>query len=161
MGALDRFMNKAKASAQAAGQKAGEWMEIGKLSMALADLNSDVERLYAEIGRMVYDAYKDKETSTEELNIKCEYIDEKLTEIAELRRKIAELKKVKQCPVCGESNPHENLYCAQCGAKLEEEEEPHIVVDDFVVDEEQEEAPAVEAAQPEVTEEEKKEDTAE
>ena len=159
MGALDRFMNRAKAGAQAAGQKAGEWMEIGKLSMALSDLNNDVERLYAEIGRMVYDAYKDKETSTEELNIKCEYIDEKLTEIAELRRKIAELKKVKQCPVCGESNPHENLYCAQCGAKLEEEEEPHIVVDDFVVDEEQEEAPAAEAA--EVTEEEKKEDTAE
>lgn len=161
MGALDRFMNKAKAGAQAAGQKAGEWMEIGKLSMALADLNSDVERLYAEIGRMVYDAYKDKETSTEELNIKCEYIDEKLTEIAELRRKIAELKKVKQCPVCGENNPHENLYCAQCGAKLEEEEVQHIVVDDFVVDDGQEEAPAVEADEPEEAQEEKKEDTAE
>ncbi|MGI6030988.1 MAG: zinc-ribbon domain-containing protein [Eubacteriales bacterium] len=140
MGVFDQFVNKAKSSAQVAGQKANELMEITKLSMSQSEKNDEVNKLYAEMGCMVYEAYLNNDPSTEELHAKCALVDAKLAEIKEIREKINQLKKIKVCAKCGEENPSDNQYCAQCGEKLPDAPQENIVVEDYVVQEPEAEA---------------------
>ena len=133
MGTFDRFINKAMAAGQVAGQKANELVEVTKLNLAIAQLETEIEECFQAIGQMVYETYKDNETSAEELNEKCQIIDSKKGELAQLRQKVNALRNVKQCQSCGEINEKENIYCSKCGEKLEDQPKEHIVVDDYVV----------------------------
>lgn len=153
MGMFDNWVNKAKSGAQVAGQKAGELVEITKLTVELNEKNAGVTKLYTEMGQMVYDAYTNGDASTDQLNEKCAAVDALLAEAKVLKEKINQLKKVKICEKCGGENPSDNQYCAKCGDKLPETPKEEIVVEDYVVQEAAEpaEEPAPEAPAAEET----------
>ena len=58
MGFMDKVLDTARSAASAASEKAGEVYEIGKLKLQLSGLNSDLEKAYAQLGRLEYDARK-------------------------------------------------------------------------------------------------------
>lgn len=45
-------------------------------------------------------------------------IETQLAELAELKDKLDEMRKVLRCPDCMSENPRDALYCSHCGASL-------------------------------------------
>ncbi|MEG2571367.1 MAG: zinc ribbon domain-containing protein, partial [Clostridia bacterium] len=69
--------------------------------MNIFDLNTDVDVLYKDIGKIIYDSHCNVDTPTETLEAKIEEVDSKMGEILALREKIAALKDTKTCDACG------------------------------------------------------------
>ena len=114
MGFMDKVLDTARSAANAASEKAGEVYEIGKLKLQLSGLNSDLEKAYAQLGRLEYDAKKNG-------NDNSLLIDACITELDSLIAEISAATGEKTCPHCGESVAAEAVYCSKCGAKMDAE----------------------------------------
>ena len=105
--------------------------------MKMNENKSDINSLYQEIGKKVYE----KHTLSESIDIKtdleeeCTKIDVLSAEIESCLNQIRELKDKKQCPNCFNEIDLESNYCNHCGAKQEEREAKEVeileVVEDF------------------------------
>jgi len=105
-------------AAEAAGKKAGEMVESTKLNLQVFDLNTEIEILYKEIGKLVYKTHIGDDVDAEEVDKQISAIDEKYAKINELRQKLAELKHTMQCPNCGKEVEKNDTYCKSCAYKL-------------------------------------------
>ncbi|MCX7614310.1 MAG: zinc ribbon domain-containing protein [Clostridiales bacterium] len=105
-------------AAEAAGRKAGEVVEITKLNLQIFDLNTEIEVLYKEIGKLVYNTHIGEEVLAEELDEKLALLDEKRAMIASIKEKVAERKTVNKCPNCGKDCDKDDSFCRTCGAQL-------------------------------------------
>ena len=99
-------------------KKSGEVVEQSKYSLAISGANSDIKEEYEQIGRLIYKGYKDGSVSSEEVEVRCGKIDERLAQIEEYRKKINEIKSAKTCPSCCAQVSEDSLFCAKCGEKL-------------------------------------------
>ena len=130
---VNRFLEKARVSAElfangtgraatqaanTAGKTAGNVMEATRLNLQIFDLNTEIEILYKEIGKMVYAVHSGEAGNQDELQIKLELIDEKLDKIAGIRQKLSQLKAVVTCPNCNRECGEDDLFCSSCGAQL-------------------------------------------
>lgn len=110
-----------KAAAQAAGKvskKSSSAVQAAKLKMQMFDLNTEIEILYKEIGKMVYDVHTGQEGDQEALETKLSLLDEKLEKLTELKEKSHAVKEEVLCPVCGEKCGMQDAFCKKCGAQL-------------------------------------------
>ncbi len=107
-----------KLAADNAGKKAADMLTSTKLNLKILEANSEIDQLYQEIGRMVYDAHQGIESDSEELDTKLALIDEKNGEIADLRARLRSLKAESICPNCGRECRHSDTFCRHCGAQL-------------------------------------------
>ncbi len=108
-------------------RKANEVKEISKIKYSVYDLNSDIKKLYTEIGQLVYDELKGSSALTEDIQIKCDIVEAKLAKIKALKAKENQVKNNKgeiNCPVCGYACPSHTSVCSRCGADLVSEVEP-------------------------------------
>ena len=105
-------------AAGAATKKAGDIAMLTKLNLQIFDLNTDIDAVYKEIGRIVYLVHAGEETQEAELDDKFAQIDEKLAKVAELKETINSSKATVTCPVCGKECGRDAFYCSQCGHKL-------------------------------------------
>ncbi|AGC68483.1 hypothetical protein Cst_c14940 [Thermoclostridium stercorarium subsp. stercorarium DSM 8532] len=96
-------------------QKTGELVEISKLNLSISQEKDKVEKLYAEIGKAVYEQYK--AGNDVGFSDKCAAIAEIENKIEELQQKIRELRNVKKCPSCGAEVEADTVYCPKCGTK--------------------------------------------
>ena len=72
--------------------------------------------MYIEIGKKVYTELKDGKTVTEEdILKKCDEISQTNDEIAKLKDKLLNIKKMKTCAKCGTRINKNDLYCPNCG----------------------------------------------
>lgn len=71
--------------ASAASQKAAEVWNNSKKGVKVFELNTQVDMLYREIGRMAYQAHLEAEVDEELLEAAFASVDEKLAQIAELK----------------------------------------------------------------------------
>ena len=97
-------------------------VDITKLNLAKNEADSKANKLYAKIGEIIYEKYKDGsefDSDIEELLIE---IDKFKAESDELKEQIAALKSTSPCPNCGQQNDKSSEYCSKCGAKLTEED---------------------------------------
>ncbi len=69
-------------------KKTGEIVEDSKTKYSIFDLNNDVEKIYTEIGKEIYEAYKEDRSAAEFIEEKCKAIDELKAAIEELRNKL-------------------------------------------------------------------------
>jgi len=108
-------------AAEATGKKAGEVVEQTKLNLHIIDLESEINDLYKDIGRLVYASKNDTVIDTSEIEEKILRIDEKREEIEQARAKIDMLKRTRKCPNpdCGRKCSKEDKFCPSCGAVLE------------------------------------------
>lgn len=107
-------------TAATAGKKASGVINASKINLKIFDLTMDIEVLYKEVGRLIYMAHSNEETSAEELDARLLAIDEKNKEIEELRAALDAEKQTKKCELCGKQNERGAIYCSECGAKLGE-----------------------------------------
>ena len=116
------FANRSSAiaaqAADSAGKTAATMMETTKLNLQIFDLNTEVEILYKEIGKIVYRVHIGAEADQEDMQIKLGLIDEKLDKIASLRARLREVKADVVCPNCGKNCADGDQFCSNCGAQL-------------------------------------------
>ena len=126
---LNDLLAKVRASATVAGEYATKAAKdvgkaasgaynVSKLNLQIFDLNTDLDVLYKDIGRLIYASHQGKDTPSDELEAKLALADEKTAKIEALRAEIAAHKDAQVCPDCGSVGSREDKFCSKCGAQM-------------------------------------------
>lgn len=123
--------SKGKEAAEAAKKVA----EIANLKGQINGIEAEIKKNYRKIGEAYFEAYKDAEVTCE-FEEQVQAIRDAKKAVAELEKKVRELKGNVKCSVCGEMINADSAFCPKCGAKVEEEffdeeDEEDSVVDDM------------------------------
>lgn len=116
-------------TAESVTNKAGEVMEIQKIKNQIRALERGNESDFADLGRMVYEEFKNGEEMSIEASGLCEAIQSREESIAEYEKQIAEVKGDFECANCGKTVLKGMAYCPYCGTKTPEE---YAEKDDYV-----------------------------
>ena len=106
-------------TAESAGEKAKDVVNASKINLKIFDLTTDIDVLYKEVGKLIYAAHTNEESSTDELEARLLTIDEKMREIEDLKACLEARKSEKECDSCGKMNEPGSSYCSNCGTKLD------------------------------------------
>ena len=117
MAFLENLGKKVGEAAQAAAKKSGELVEVTKLNVNISSEEDKVQKLYAQIGKSVYERYSASGVAEDYAREACEQIKVHEQNIKSLRDKIAEVKGVKSCISCGTEMERTQIFCSKCGAK--------------------------------------------
>lgn len=121
---FNKLTQKAKITYGVASKKTGEIAKEAKLKMKMNENKSEINNLYKEIGKKVYERH----TMSGEINIKvdleeeCTKIDVLSAEIQTCLNEIRELKDKKQCSKCFNEIDLEANFCSYCGEKQDKTE---------------------------------------
>ena len=118
---LDNVIEKAIGVYDVAAKKTGEVVEISKLKMECVKLNTEIKRLYEQMGSSVYSMVKNKFENLDLINSLSQEIDEKIAILKALNDRINETKNTFCCQTCGSKNVEENYYCSKCGSRMKSE----------------------------------------
>jgi chromosome segregation ATPase len=119
MAFLENLGKKVGEAAQAAAKKSSELVEVTKLNASIGSETDKIQKLYNQIGKLVYEKYAETGEADEIVAAACAEIAEHELNIKELRKKIAEVKGVKQCSGCGAEMERNQVFCSKCGARNE------------------------------------------
>ena len=97
--------------------KSGKVIEDAKLKLAIAEKEEEINEIYAQMGKAVYDSYKEGEDVGKAFTKESKAIDKKIAEIDEMNKKILYNKSLRICHECNEVISIENVYCPNCGTK--------------------------------------------
>ena len=124
MGFFDNIGKKASAAYDATAEKTGKIAKEAKLRMKINENKSDINDLYKEIGKKVYEKHVREENIEikTELEEECTKIDVLSAEIETCLKSILELKAKKQCIKCHTEIELNAKFCPNCGEKQPEEE---------------------------------------
>ena len=117
---------KASETYKVTAEKTGKLAKEAKLRMKMNENKGDIDELYKQIGKKVYE----KHTANEKIDIKkdleeeCTKIDVLSTEIESILEEILSLKDMRQCPNCYQKIDKTASYCPNCGSKQETPKEP-------------------------------------
>jgi len=119
MGFFDNLSKKASSVYDATAEKTGKIAKEAKLRMKINENKSDINDLYKEIGRKIYEKHVREENIDikTELEEECTKIDVLSAEIETCLKSILELKDKKQCEQCHAEIDVDNDFCPKCGAK--------------------------------------------
>ena len=145
---FNKIGKKASEAYEATAEKTNKIAKETKLRMKINENKSDINNLYKEIGKKVYEKHVREENIDikTELEEECTKIDVLSAEIETCLKSILELKNKKQCVKCHTEIEFDAVFCPKCGEKQPEEEVKEVEV---VVEEKEE----TENKQEEVTEE--------
>lgn len=161
---FDKLGKKASEAYKVTADKTGKLAKEAKLKLRMNDLKSQINDIYEDIGKKVYE----KHTREENIDIKkdleeeCTQIDVLSAEIEDILQECRNLKDKRQCQKCYKEIDKDAKFCPECGEKqedaesidVEEPEEPENVEEDDFIDIEIETEPDVEV---EISEEEQEE----
>lgn len=122
---FDKIGKKASKTYKVTAEKTSKFAKEAKLRMKMNEDKSDIEDLYKQIGKKVYEKHLLQDTINikEELEEECTKIDVLSDEIENTLNEIMSLKDIKQCPNCYEKIEKSSNYCPNCGSKQEEIQE--------------------------------------
>ena len=119
---FDKLGKKASEAYKYTADKTGKLAKETKLKLKMGELKGEVNDLYQEIGKKVYEKHV-REENIEikgELEELCTKIDVVSDEIESLLKQCIELRDKKQCPNCHTEIEKDDKYCRECGIKQEE-----------------------------------------
>lgn len=119
MAFLDNMGKKLGEAAQAAAKKSGELVEVTKLNVNINTEEDKIQKLYAQIGKKIYEKYAASGSIDEEAIEDCETIKVHEQNAKNLRSKILEIKNLKACTGCGAELERDQIFCSKCGARNE------------------------------------------
>ena len=125
-------------------KKTEQTVEVTKLKSQIHTMERNNSRDYADIGKMVYESFKNGDEVAEQFVELCEAIAEREALIAKMGEDVAELLGKDICPECKAHVETGAVYCSKCGATI---------VDVEVVDAEVEDANDIAEVVDEVSEE--------
>lgn len=119
MGFFDNLGKKASKAYDVTAEKTGKIAKEAKFRMKINENKSDINDLYKEIGRKVYEKHVREENIDikTELEEECTKIDVLSAEIETCLKSILELKDKRQCEKCHAEIDLSNEFCPKCGAK--------------------------------------------
>lgn len=115
----DFAKDAASKTARIAKDKSGEIYEITKLSIAISDAESKIDKLFKNVGILTYRDYENGVELSDDIKDLLSDVDEKFKEIEDMKAKINEIKSVKSCPKCNTPNAKSANFCQNCGEILE------------------------------------------
>ena len=130
MGFFDSLGKKASAAYDVTAEKTGKIAKEAKLRMKINENKSDINNIYKEIGKKVYEKHVREENIDikTELEEECTKIDVLSAEIETCLKSILELKEKKQCEQCHTEIDINATFCPKCGAKQTEVEAKEVEV---------------------------------
>lgn len=123
---FNKIGKKASETYKVTAEKTGKLAKEAKLRMKMNENKAEIEELYAEIGKKVYEKHtrKDNLDIKENLEEECIKIDVLSAEIETTLKECLKLKDKKQCENCYAEIEKTAQYCSNCGAKQDEVNEP-------------------------------------
>lgn len=114
---------------KAVADKSGKIIKETQMRVKSNDKESEIEMTYYEMGKTIYDMYKNGEDVGTAFVKTCKKIDKISKEIDEMEKHMLYLRNLRKCANCGETIEIENKYCPKCGdkqkaVKIKEETEP-------------------------------------
>lgn len=103
--------------------KSNQMIKSAKLRIQVSDLEQEIEIMYADMGKRIYEIYKNGEI-VEGFEKDCKKIEKIYKEIVELDEKSLYIKNLRKCSNCGEVIEIENKFCPVCGEKQKKIKEP-------------------------------------
>lgn len=121
---FDKLGKKASEAYKITADKTGKIAKETKLKLKMNELKSQVNDIYEEIGRKVYEKHMREENISikNDLEAECTRIDVLSDEINELLQECLNLKDKKQCPKCYKEIEVEDNFCPNCGEKQTEQQ---------------------------------------
>ena len=119
---FDKLGKKASEAYKMTADKTGKIAKETKMKFKIGELRSQINDIYEEIGKKVYEKHVKKEeiSMKNDLEEECTKIDVLSDEIESLLKQCLELKDKKQCPKCFKEIKKDAKFCPSCGAKQEE-----------------------------------------
>lgn len=120
-------------TARELGGRAENLYETQKMKNKISGEEKQIQKIMAELGRMLYKRYLDGVPLDEAQRILCEQIDQRMDRISHLKEGLAGVRGRKICPSCGSSVDGSAAFCPHCGAACptrETEEEAGDVVEE-------------------------------
>ncbi len=120
MGIFEDVIYNAKTAVSNVGKKAGKIVDVSKLTITAAELNSEISKKCEILGRVFYESKttdKSYDTAIDELVEKISELKGELDSVNEL---LAETKNKIKCPKCSAVNPKDAIFCEKCGERLKE-----------------------------------------
>lgn len=124
--------------------RANEAIEIQKLKGQIRELSRGNAVDLMELGRSIYDRYKNGEELDDTSKGLCDAIKNREGSIEEYEKKISLLKGAGECPKCGKMVARDMAFCPYCGESIVKVEEEDIFEDETVDVEVTAEAPVEE-----------------
>ena len=127
---FDKLGKKASEAYKMTADKTGKLAKETKLKLKIGELKTQINEVYEEIGKRVYENHirENDENAEQEIEEKCVKIDVLSDEIDSLLKECLELKDKKQCQKCYTEIEKEAKFCKHCGVKQEEpKKEPEIL----------------------------------
>jgi len=148
---FDKLGKKATEAYKITADKTGKIAKETKIKFKIGDLKTQVNGLYEEIGKKVYENHvrEEKVDIQNEIEEQCIKIDVLSDEIDSLLKECLQLKDKKQCHKCYKEINKEDKFCPNCGEKQVEEPAKEVeILEDLensqIDDENQNEAKIVE-----------------
>ena len=107
--------------AEVAKKATGEAVEIQKIKSQIRNMERSNERDFSDIGKMIYEKFKNSDVVNTEFVELCEAIAGREEAIDAAKKQIADLKGLEVCPNCKEHVSTDVVFCPKCGTKLESE----------------------------------------
>lgn len=118
MGVFEDIFVKAKVAVDALGEKAGQFVDVSKLNIKLAELKADLRAEFENLGKTMYHSDKNDTDASLEIRSGIAQIDNLSLQIEELKNQIASMKNKVLCKSCGSQNEEGSSYCTKCGGIL-------------------------------------------
>ena len=133
---FDKIGKKASEAYKITADKTGKLAKEAKIRLKIGELKSQINDIYEEIGKNVYQNHVNKETINlkEKIEENCTRIDIISAEIEAKLKECLELRDRKQCPNCYTEMDKDVKFCPECGAKQEQEEAKEVeIIDDVEI----------------------------
>ncbi len=115
---FDNAFEKAKSAFETAYKKTGEVVNIEKLKFNISSIKSKREKLYAKLGKNVFENFSENVTELDENKEIFDEINELNKKIEDLNNEINYAKSKRTCPSCNACVEENATFCSKCGAKL-------------------------------------------
>ena len=122
MGFFDDLSKKASETYRNTAEKTNKLTREMKIKSSINDDKGKIEKIYAEIGKIVYEKHLREENIDirSELAEQCAKIDAYAKEIEDFNTELRTLKDLRLCTKCGAEIALAAKFCPSCGAKQEE-----------------------------------------
>ncbi|MDR1628435.1 MAG: zinc ribbon domain-containing protein [Oscillospiraceae bacterium] len=119
MGLLEEILSKTKSAVDIVGEKAGQFVDISKLTMNLAELKSIRKKKFENLGEFFYSSKKgNPAVNNPDFSKIFSEIEDLDKNIEKLNQEIAKVKNKLMCKKCGNNNAQNSKYCCECGEYL-------------------------------------------
>lgn len=121
---FDKLGKKATDVYKVTADKTGKIAKETKIKFKISDLKSQIDEIYEQIGKTIYEKHiREEEYSIEELiDELCTKIDVLSDEIDSLLHENLDLRDKKQCTNCYKEIDKEDNFCSNCGEKQNNEQ---------------------------------------